>query len=191
MGYNEVYTSNERANQMGFNQPYVVIGQQFYGNTATFLNTSSLVFPSTTGSVDYHEKLPRIYNWSIGVQRALPGNLALDVSYVGNTDRWLQSATDLNAFPAGWRFQPFDQDPTTGKPLPDNLIRKYPEYAAMTYLQQRHAMGEIVTGLLYVDPEPEDLHKHMNIVTTPLNELDEVTLCPGSAALEKLNASLR
>ena len=35
----------------------------------------------------------------------------------------------------------------------------------MTYLQERHAAGEIVTGLLYVDPEPEDLHQHMNTVS--------------------------
>ena len=63
--------------------------------------------------------------------------------------------------------------------------------AAMTYLQERQAAGEIVTGLLYVDPDPEDLHRHMNVVATPLNELDEGSLCPGSVALEKLNASLR
>ena len=63
--------------------------------------------------------------------------------------------------------------------------------AAMTYLQERQAVGEIVTGLLFVDPEPEDLHHHMNTVITPFNELDEAALCPGSAALAKLNASLR
>jgi 2-oxoglutarate/2-oxoacid ferredoxin oxidoreductase subunit beta len=63
--------------------------------------------------------------------------------------------------------------------------------AAMTYLQERHAAGEIVTGLLYVDPEPDDLHHHMNTVATPFNELDETALCPGATALEKLNASLR
>src|ERR1700727_207083 len=63
--------------------------------------------------------------------------------------------------------------------------------AARTYLQGRQAVGEIVTGLLFVDPEPEDLHHHMNTVITPFNELDEAALCPGSAALAKLNASLR
>jgi 2-oxoglutarate ferredoxin oxidoreductase subunit beta len=31
----------------------------------------------------------------------------------------------------------------------------------------------------------------MNTVSTPFNDLDEKALCPGSAALEKLNASLR
>jgi 2-oxoglutarate/2-oxoacid ferredoxin oxidoreductase subunit beta len=63
--------------------------------------------------------------------------------------------------------------------------------SAMTYMQERHAAGEIVTGLLYVDPDPRDMHQHMNTVTTPLNELDEAALIPGAAVLEKLNASLR
>jgi 2-oxoglutarate/2-oxoacid ferredoxin oxidoreductase subunit beta len=63
--------------------------------------------------------------------------------------------------------------------------------AAMTYLQARAAEGEIVTGLLYVDPEPEDLHVHLDTVDAPLNTLGEPELCPGLDALEKINASLR
>jgi 2-oxoglutarate ferredoxin oxidoreductase subunit beta len=63
--------------------------------------------------------------------------------------------------------------------------------AAMTYLQQRHAAGEIVTGLLYLDPEPQDIHTHLNTVSAPLNGLDESELCPGSAALEAINGSYR
>jgi 2-oxoglutarate ferredoxin oxidoreductase subunit beta len=63
--------------------------------------------------------------------------------------------------------------------------------AAINYLQERQAAGEIVTGLLYLDPEPQDLHRHMNTVETPFNELDQAALIPGAAALEKLNASLR
>jgi 2-oxoglutarate ferredoxin oxidoreductase subunit beta len=62
---------------------------------------------------------------------------------------------------------------------------------AMNYLAQRSAMGEIVTGLLYVDADPEDLHAHANTTDVPLNALGEPDLCPGSAALDKLNASLR
>ncbi len=63
--------------------------------------------------------------------------------------------------------------------------------AAMDYLQQRQAEGEIVTGLLFVDPEPEDLHTHLHTVETPFNALDNAALVPGAAALEKLNATLR
>jgi 2-oxoglutarate ferredoxin oxidoreductase subunit beta len=61
----------------------------------------------------------------------------------------------------------------------------------MAFLQKHAAKGQVVTGLLYVDPESEDLHSHLDTVETPLNQLDEKALCPGSAALDKFNASLR
>jgi 2-oxoglutarate ferredoxin oxidoreductase subunit beta len=63
--------------------------------------------------------------------------------------------------------------------------------AAMDYLQRRHADGEIVTGLLYVDPDAGDLHVALNTVETPLNRLGASELIPGAAALEKFNATLR
>jgi len=62
---------------------------------------------------------------------------------------------------------------------------------AMNYLQEHQAKGEVVTGLLFVDPEPEDLHAYSNTVQAPLNTLGVNELCPKSAALEKINASLR
>jgi 2-oxoglutarate/2-oxoacid ferredoxin oxidoreductase subunit beta len=63
--------------------------------------------------------------------------------------------------------------------------------AAMSFLQSHAAKGQIVTGLIYLDHEPEDLHGSLNTVPAPLNQLAEKELCPGSAALEKINASLR
>jgi len=63
--------------------------------------------------------------------------------------------------------------------------------AAMNYSQEHHAKGEVVTGLLYVDPQPQELHGYLHTVETPFNRLSERELCPGSAALAKLNASLR
>jgi 2-oxoglutarate ferredoxin oxidoreductase subunit beta len=62
---------------------------------------------------------------------------------------------------------------------------------ALAFLQKHAAKGQIVTGLLYVDPEAEDLHSHLNTVESPLNTLEADALCPGSATLEKINASLR
>src|SRR6516164_10629767 len=62
---------------------------------------------------------------------------------------------------------------------------------AMSFQQRHAAMGQIVTGLLYVDREPEDLHRNFNTVETPLNSLSEAELCPGSVTLAKINASLR
>src|SRR6202044_1198398 len=43
--------------------------------------------------------------------------------------------------------------------------------AAMTFLQHHAAKGQIVTGLLYVAAEAEDLHGHLNTVAKPLNAL--------------------
>jgi 2-oxoglutarate ferredoxin oxidoreductase subunit beta len=62
---------------------------------------------------------------------------------------------------------------------------------AMAYLQDAEAKGEIVTGLIYLDADPQDLHAHLNTTTRPLNRLSERDLCPGSAALEKLNDEYR
>jgi 2-oxoglutarate ferredoxin oxidoreductase subunit beta len=63
--------------------------------------------------------------------------------------------------------------------------------AAMNFLQQHAAKGQVVTGVLYLDNDPDDLHRHLNTCETPLNALSEKELCPGSAALEKINARLK
>ncbi len=64
-------------------------------------------------------------------------------------------------------------------------------YAAMAYMQRHHEMGEVVTGLLYVDPLATDLHTALNTCDRPLNALGPAQLCPGARALERLNTSLR
>jgi 2-oxoglutarate/2-oxoacid ferredoxin oxidoreductase subunit beta len=63
--------------------------------------------------------------------------------------------------------------------------------AAMAFLQARQAVGEVVTGLLYVDPDPRDLHDSLGTVAQPLNRLAEAELCPGADALETFNAAHR
>ncbi len=62
---------------------------------------------------------------------------------------------------------------------------------AMNQVQALQAGGEVVTGLLYVEPQATDLHAALNTSATPLNKLDERALCPGAAALAKINASFR
>ena len=63
--------------------------------------------------------------------------------------------------------------------------------AAMNLIAQRHAQGEIATGLLYVDPDAGDLHGHLNTVDAALNKLGVEELSPGAGVLAKINASLR
>jgi 2-oxoglutarate/2-oxoacid ferredoxin oxidoreductase subunit beta len=62
---------------------------------------------------------------------------------------------------------------------------------AMNYVHERQAKGEVVTGLLYVDPESHDLHEHLATTATPFNRLAAKDLSPGAAVLAKINASLR
>ncbi len=64
-------------------------------------------------------------------------------------------------------------------------------YAAMSYMNEHQSRGEVVTGLLYLDPLATDLHTALNTTHRPLNTLGRAELCPGVAALEKMNASLR
>jgi 2-oxoglutarate ferredoxin oxidoreductase subunit beta len=77
------------------------------------------------------------------------------------------------------------------------LRKTHPEYdpidrvKALEYVAQHAAKGEVVTGLLYLSPDAEDLHAHLNTVETPFNVLSEAELCPGAGMLEKINASLR
>ncbi|HEX5313460.1 MAG TPA: 2-oxoacid:ferredoxin oxidoreductase subunit beta [Gammaproteobacteria bacterium] len=63
--------------------------------------------------------------------------------------------------------------------------------AALELLESHRRRGEIPTGLLYLDRDGKDMHAYLNTVATPLNALDFAALCPGSAALETINARLR
>jgi 2-oxoglutarate ferredoxin oxidoreductase subunit beta len=87
-------------------------------------------------------------------------------------------------------------------PQPDGSIIKLRKLAgdydptdkvgAMTSIARASERGEVLTGLLYVSPEAEDLHAHLNTYAVrPFNQLREADLCPGSASLDKINAGLR
>jgi 2-oxoglutarate ferredoxin oxidoreductase subunit beta len=77
------------------------------------------------------------------------------------------------------------------------LRKLHPEHdptdrvSAMNHVHALQARGEVVTGLIYVDADATDLHAALNTSRTPLNQLGEAELCPGAAALEKINAALR
>jgi 2-oxoglutarate ferredoxin oxidoreductase subunit beta len=77
-------------------------------------------------------------------------------------------------------------------------LRKLPDdydptdrVAAVNHLQTHQARGEIVTGLLYLDPDARDLHDHLGTIQRPLNQLADAELIPGSAALAAINQALR
>jgi 2-oxoglutarate/2-oxoacid ferredoxin oxidoreductase subunit beta len=62
---------------------------------------------------------------------------------------------------------------------------------AYAYIRERQRAGEILTGLLYIAPESRDMHAQSGTVAHPLVDLPYERLCPGSAALDRLQKSFR
>jgi 2-oxoglutarate ferredoxin oxidoreductase subunit beta len=62
---------------------------------------------------------------------------------------------------------------------------------AITHVHTHQARGEVVTGLLYVEPDAADMHDHLSTVATPLNQLGDEELTPPTQALAAINESLR
>jgi 2-oxoglutarate/2-oxoacid ferredoxin oxidoreductase subunit beta len=63
--------------------------------------------------------------------------------------------------------------------------------AVQRYLREREHAGEVATGLLYVDPASVDMHAGLGTVEQPLIDLPFEQLCPGSAALDKIQEEFR
>ena len=95
----------------------------------------------------------------------------------------------------------YEEGTSTQVPMPDgsllNLHKIDADYdphdrvGALNYVQRQQEQGEVVTGLLYVDPEASDCHDVLDTVDQPLNVLNESELCPGTAVLDEINKSLR
>ena len=72
------------------------------------------------------------------------------------------------------------------------IMTSHDRLAAMSFLQQHAAKGQIVTGLLYVDPRRRRPARATSTPSTRRStRCGEKELCPGSAALDKINAGLR
>ncbi|HQU58975.1 MAG: 2-oxoacid:ferredoxin oxidoreductase subunit beta [Phaeodactylibacter sp.] len=63
--------------------------------------------------------------------------------------------------------------------------------SAVTRLQESKIKGEILTGLLYIDPESQGLHDLEQTVPQALNTLQEEDLNPGAKLLDEINESFR
>jgi len=62
---------------------------------------------------------------------------------------------------------------------------------AFAYLEEHQARGEIVTGLLYLDEDPPDMHALANSTDNALTDVPYEDLCPGAAALTTLQKRFR
>jgi 2-oxoglutarate ferredoxin oxidoreductase subunit beta len=67
----------------------------------------------------------------------------------------------------------------------------YDRLAAMNALQNSRNKNEILTGLLYIQPQSTDLHHTIQTSDRPLNSLGQYELCPGAIALADINQDFR
>ena len=63
--------------------------------------------------------------------------------------------------------------------------------AAIMTIRTNATKGEVATGLLYINEAQQDMHDILATDARPLNALPMAELCPGSKALEGINARLR
>lgn len=63
--------------------------------------------------------------------------------------------------------------------------------SAITALKQAEEKQEVLTGLLYINKHPKELHEIMNTADIPLNQLGDKELTPGNERLKEVNAAFR
>jgi 2-oxoglutarate/2-oxoacid ferredoxin oxidoreductase subunit beta len=63
--------------------------------------------------------------------------------------------------------------------------------SAINAVQKAKANNEILTGLLYLNPDSRDFHDLIETNEKPLNSLTKTELCPGSDILKEINTGFR
>jgi len=119
------------------NPPDVQLSQIYYGNVKDLGSAAGTLLPLQITQVAKDGHVPSTYNFNAGIQRELPMQILLDVSYVGTQSRHMTEFDPFNALPYGSAWLPQNQDPTSpnaGKldgsaALQNNLYRPYPGYA--------------------------------------------------------------
>jgi hypothetical protein len=98
---------------------------------------NSLLIQSPRGVQAFDEfKAPTVYNWSIGVQHALPWSMIADVAYVGNAGRNQPVQSAINDFTYGTQLLPQNADPTnSGQPVASNYLRPYRGFGGINLRQ--------------------------------------------------------
>ncbi|HLK62335.1 MAG TPA: carboxypeptidase regulatory-like domain-containing protein [Bryobacteraceae bacterium] len=100
---------------------------------------------ASLNTFEYNAKIPSTFLWNIGVQKSLPLQMVLDVSYVGNHAYNRLGAQQggttqlINQVPLGTAYLPQYQDPTLGAPsvpgasaYTTNLLRPYQGLGAIS-----------------------------------------------------------
>ena len=85
----------------------------------------SLRFPFSLTAQDTVFKVPAVYNWSLTVQRELPGKFILEMGYVGKHSQFLQRERNINSLQPGQNFTRDASGKITGTVAFANALRPY------------------------------------------------------------------
>jgi hypothetical protein len=129
--YNPMVISNYRG--LTNQPPLIEVPTLFYGRLSDLQSGTAFTFPSNVRGTDFTGQVPTTLNFSVGVQHNIGFDTIVDVAYVGSLARHLSWARNLNAIPFGANFDPKNQDPTTGRPLPSSLLRPIPGYGDIDF----------------------------------------------------------
>ncbi|MFT7130602.1 MAG: 2-oxoglutarate ferredoxin oxidoreductase subunit beta, partial [Gammaproteobacteria bacterium] len=73
----------------------------------------------------------------------------------------------------------------------DNRLDIHSSRSALGLIKDYKAQGKILTGLLYLNPDSQELHESIGTASQPLRSFGESDLCPGSRTLKTINDSFR
>jgi len=73
----------------------------------------------------------------------------------------------------------------------DERLDIHSRRSALGLIKDYKSQDKVLTGLLYMDPDTQDLHESIGSSSRPLRGLKQSELCPGSATLATINDSLR
>ncbi len=73
----------------------------------------------------------------------------------------------------------------------ENDWNPHDRLSAIHAMKQAEKRGELLTGLLYIEEDTQELHHILGTTDRPLNTLGERELCPGSKALQAINDGFR
>jgi hypothetical protein len=123
------------------NPPTTLEPTFFFGQMQTINSGQVLLAPPALVAYDRAGKSPTSYSFNMGVQRKLPLDSVLDVSYVGSLGSHLLQRRNLNAPVYGAAFQAQNQDrslaaSTTGSAaLPVDFLRPYQGFGNISYIE--------------------------------------------------------
>ena len=104
------------------NPPFIQQEMIYNGNVENPTGGTAQNFPNTINNSHYLDrKVPRVLNWSMGVQQKLARDTILDVAYVGSSTASLSCQDDINQLLPGTLI--------ANPGINANALRPYPGYA--------------------------------------------------------------